>query len=116
MKRTVPMFIALAFSAASMTALAAEERPGAASPGSGQESSMSESGSATAMPSFEQADQDGSGSVEISEATGIAGLDMSAADTDSDGKLSRSEYEAAQKSHEQGSQDLKEPAPTGVTR
>lgn len=95
MKGSVPVLIALAFSAASVTALAAEERPGAG----GQESAAG-AGSATAMPSFEQADKDGSGAVEVSEATGIAGLDLSAADKDNDGKLSRSEYEAAKQSHE----------------
>lgn len=51
--------------------------------------------SRSAAPSFSQADKDGSGSIERSEAAGIAGIDFSSADRDGDGKLSRSEYEAA---------------------
>jgi hypothetical protein len=50
-----------------------------------------------AAPSFSKADKDGSGSVERSEAAGLAGIDFSSADRDGDGKLSRSEYEAASK-------------------
>lgn len=51
----------------------------------------------SAAPSFSQADKDGSGAIEQSEATGLAGIDFSSADRDGDGKLSRSEYEAATK-------------------
>lgn len=100
MQRIMPMLMAFAFSAASAVAVAAE-RPG--SGGYEQETQATTgTGTATAMPSFEEADKDGSGAVEISEATGISGLDMSAADEDNDGRLSRSEYEAAKKSHEEG--------------
>ncbi|BAU47531.1 hypothetical protein SVA_0952 [Sulfurifustis variabilis] len=49
----------------------------------------------SATPSFSKADRDGSGSIEQSEAAGLAGIDFSSADRDGDGKLSRSEYEAA---------------------
>ena len=54
-------------------------------------------GEAAGMPSFSQADKDKSGAVEQSEAAEITGLDLTSADKDGDGKLSRSEFEAATK-------------------
>jgi len=78
----VVLFVFALF-AFSTVGFAAEQKPGAAGgPG---------------MPSFSQADKDKSGSVEQSEAAGIAGLDFATADKDKDGKLSRSEFEAATK-------------------
>lgn len=111
MQRTMRTLVALAFSAAFLPAVAAERT------GSGGYEAETETGSETAvaMPRLEQADRNGSGSVEISEATGIAGLDMSAADTDRDGKLSRSEYESAKQSHEKGTRGMT-PEPGGQTR
>lgn len=50
-----------------------------------------------AIPSFTQADRNASGAIEQGEAANIPGLDFSSADTDSDGRLSQSEYEAAVK-------------------
>lgn len=77
------VLLAFVLSAFSTAGFAAEEKPGAAGEGG--------------MPSFTEADKDKSGSVEQSEAAGIAGLDFTSADKDKDGKLSRSEYEAATK-------------------
>ncbi|BAU47416.1 hypothetical protein SVA_0837 [Sulfurifustis variabilis] len=105
MRRIVPTFVALAFSAASALAVAAE-----------QETLTGDSGPPAAMPSFEQADKDKSGSVEASETTGIAGLDLTAADKDNDGKLSRSEYESAKQSHERGTGGSTAPEPGGTSR
>jgi hypothetical protein len=113
MKRILPISLALALSAASAVVVAAEETPGTG--GYEQDSTAAGSGSSTGMPSFEEADKDQSGSIEMSETAGIGGLDISAADTDHDGKLSRSEYEAAKQSHEKGRDQLK-PEPGGVTR
>lgn len=47
------------------------------------------------MPSFSQADSDSNGAIDQSEAGAITGLDMSTADRNADGQLSRTEYEAA---------------------
>lgn len=79
------VLFAFALSAFSTVGFSAEEKdkPGGAG--------------AAGMPSFTQADKDKSGSVEQSEAAGIAGLDFTTADKDKDGKLSRSEFEAATK-------------------
>ncbi|MFL6622845.1 MAG: hypothetical protein ACJ8J7_12050 [Sulfurifustaceae bacterium] len=45
--------------------------------------------------SFGEADKNRSGFIEQDEASGIQGLDFTTADADKDGKLSRSEFEAA---------------------
>lgn len=47
------------------------------------------------MPSFSQADGDSNGAIDSTEAGVISGLDMSSADRNGDGQLSRTEYEAA---------------------
>lgn len=112
MKR-MSLIAVLALSGMSGVALAADEKMPETLPSTGVEvqgsgsagssgSSMepssggSASGSASsAMPSFSQADADSNGAIDKSEAGAITGLDLSSADSNSDGKLSRTEYEAA---------------------
>lgn len=91
------VLFAFAFSAVSGTAFAAgADKPKAqSSPGATSGASGGASGSATG--SFGDADKDRNGFVDASEASGISGLNFSSADTDADGKLSRSEFEAAMK-------------------
>lgn len=72
------LVVALATSAFSLSAYAAEEQK------AGKE-----------WPSFSKADTDGNGMVSKEEAGSVKGLDFSKADQNSDGQLSKSEYEAA---------------------
>lgn len=59
---------------------------------------QAERSAANEWPSFQEADKDGNGALDSQEAASVAGLNFSAADSDYDGKLSQSEYEAALKS------------------
>ncbi|BAU48859.1 hypothetical protein SVA_2309 [Sulfurifustis variabilis] len=74
--------VALAVSAFSFTAYAAQEGKGA---------------KAGEWASFQKVDADGNGMVSKEEAGSVQGLDFSKADRNSDGQLSKSEYEAAKK-------------------
>lgn len=106
MKRSMSLVAALALSSASGLALAADEKmpqtgapsgyeTGAESSGAGGSAGSSAGSSSSAMPSFSQADSDGNGVIDQNEAGAVTGLDMSSADSNSDGQLSRTEYEAA---------------------
>lgn len=92
--------LAVALSALSFTAYAAEtgrgpvqsDQPAATGTAPGG------AGSATVRegwPSFSQLDQDGTGFITQQEAASVSDLNFMSADTDGDGRLSRSEYEAA---------------------
>ena len=102
MKRSISLVAVLALSGVSGMALAADEEkmPQTGSPSGYEETgssgaSSSSSGSSSAMPSFSQAASDSTGAIDQSEAGSITGLDMSTADSNGDGQLSRTEYEAA---------------------
>ena len=105
MKRSMSLVVVLAFSGVSGWALAADEKMPQSGTSGGYETEVqggsagSSSGSggaaSTAMPSFSQADSDSNGAIDSSEAGAISGLDLSTADSNSDGQLSRTEYEAA---------------------
>lgn len=93
------LLMAFAFSAVSGLAVAAGDKAASESSGaSGSSGAAAESGSAagaSGSTSFSSVDKDGNGYVDANEAAGISGLDMKAADTDADGRLSRTEFEAA---------------------
>jgi hypothetical protein len=46
-------------------------------------------------PSFEEVDQNADGMISQEEAAAVEGLDLATADTNQDGSLDRTEYEAA---------------------
>lgn len=50
---------------------------------------------AQGAPSFEEVDQNADGMISQEEAATVEGLDLATADTNQDGSLDRSEYEAA---------------------
>jgi len=68
---------------------------GTSSSGAGGSSGSAGAGSSGQSSSFTQLDADSSGYIEPAEASNAAGLDFSAADTDADGRVSRTEFEAA---------------------
>lgn len=92
------VIFAFAFTAVSGVAAAADQtgktmtQPGA--PGSS-------AGASGTMSSFQELDKDNNGYIDASEAAGIGGVDMQAADKDNDGRLSRTEYQTAAKSDAQ---------------
>ncbi|HEX7045663.1 MAG TPA: hypothetical protein VF203_13735 [Burkholderiales bacterium] len=88
------VLMAIAFSAASSLAFAQGGATGGATGGTGGAGGAG-GGAAGASGAFSQADQDGNGYIDEKEASEISGLDMQSADTDSDGQLSRTEFEAA---------------------
>lgn len=91
---TMKWILAIAFSAASSLALAA---------GESAEKPMGATGAdagAAGATSFSDLDKNSDGYVDSTEAADVTGLDMSSADTDGDGKLSRTEFEAAMKGGE----------------
>lgn len=47
------------------------------------------------LPSFDEVDSNGDGSIDRAEASAVEGLDFASADANQDGALSREEYEAA---------------------
>ncbi|HEY8554220.1 MAG TPA: EF-hand domain-containing protein [Burkholderiales bacterium] len=89
------VFMAIAFSAASSLAFA---QGGATGGATGGGTGGAEGGAAGGSGAFSQLDQDGNGYIDEKEASGISGLDMQSADTDGDGQLSRTEFEAAMQS------------------
>lgn len=89
--------LAIAFSAASSLALAAGETADKPMEQTGA------GGGAAGATSFSDLDKDSSGYIESGEAAGATGLDMSSADTDGDGKLSRTEFESAMQGGASGS-------------
>ena len=104
------VLLALAFSAASSLAFAAgadkpmgaagSDKPmGAAGSDSGAagSSGATTGAGASAGTSFSDLDKDGNGYIDAGESAGVSELDATTADTDNDGRLSRSEYEAAMK-------------------
>lgn len=101
------VLFAFALSAVSGVAIAGGDKAksssdssmGAAGSSSTGSSATGSSGSSASgsTGSFSSLDKDSNGYIDSSEASGVSGLDMKAADTDNDGRLSRSEYEAASK-------------------
>ena len=82
------VLLALAFSAASTVAVAAQHmKPGAGETAGGE----------GGIPSFSQIDKDNSGFIESKEAQGVAGLDMKTADADNDGTINPEEFEYAKR-------------------
>lgn len=55
------------------------------------------SAEAAGWPTFSAVDKDGNGLIDQNEASGVAGLNFISADGDSDGRLNRTEYEAAKR-------------------
>lgn len=119
LSRTVLM--AFAFSAVSSVALA-QTQPGSAggSGGATTESGASGAGSgagaaggtgASGATSFGDLDKDSDGYISSEEAAGVSGLDVQSADTDNDGRLSRTEFEAAMQ--EQGAGGGTSPGSSG---
>jgi len=88
------VLMAIAFSAASSLAFAQGGATGGATGGTGGAGGAG-GGAAGGSGAFSQMDQDGNGYIDEKEASGISGLDMQSADTDGDGQLSRTEFEAA---------------------
>lgn len=82
------ILVALAFSAASSVAIAAQDTK----PSAGE--APAESGG---IPSFSQIDADNSGFIEPEEAQGVTGLDMERADADNDGAIGKEEFEYAKR-------------------
>lgn len=80
------ILLALAFSAASSLAFAAEEQ----APGSGQPAGQE-------LPSFEQIDADSNGYLEQNELQDLAGIDWKEADGDNDGRVNVQEFEYAKR-------------------
>lgn len=105
MTRNNMWFIAVAISAlATSSAYAAGEKMGGeSSTGSKSSQVTTPSGSA----SFADADADRNGAIDSNEAAAVTGLDFTSADTDQDGKLSRSEFEAAARSGSSSSKPSK---------
>lgn len=81
-----------------LAGLAAGAGGAAADPSSAAGVSAGEAGAAkdgaTSAPSFAEADRDGDGFIDQSEAERVPNLDVAGMDTDQDGRLSRTEFEA----------------------
>lgn len=110
------VLMAFAFSAVSGVVAAAGES-GAASGGAtgGAEAGAGAGAGAGAATSFSDLDKNGNGYVDADEAEGVAGLDVKAADTDGDGRLSRTEFEAAMQAGAPGAAPGGSTAPGGAT-
>lgn len=93
---------AFAFSAVSGVAFAAGEAGGAGAAGepgaagaAAEPGAAGEAGAAGAATSFEELDKEGTGYISREQAAEVPGLDFDAADADGDGRLDRTEFEAA---------------------
>lgn len=96
------VLMAFAFSAVSGVVAAAGES-GAASGGATGGAEAGAGAGAGAATSFSDLDKNNNGYVDADEAEGVSGLDLKAADTDADGRLSRTEFEAAMQAGGAGS-------------
>lgn len=73
--------------------------------------------SAKQWSSFGKVDANSNGYIEQSEAASVSGLDFNATDSDSDGRISRSEYEAAMRNagSDKSSGNARTPGPADST-